>query len=206
MKNTTKAFAVVTAVALSLGSISAFAADTDETVKRGNRPAFSMNLEAKAGEFKPMGKGFGKMNGQIPEKTELTEEEKAQMLEDMKAKLAEKLEEGKITQEQYDEKIAAIESGDFKPMGRGFDKMNGQPSEKPELTEEEKVQMLEDMKAKLAEKLEEGKITQEQYDERIAAIESGDFKPMNNAPKSGRKAFKGENPALPNAEDTEDAE
>lgn len=40
MKNTTKAFAVVTVVALSLGSISAFAADTDETVKRGNRPAF----------------------------------------------------------------------------------------------------------------------------------------------------------------------
>lgn len=115
MKNTTKVFAVVTAAALSLGSISAFAADTDETVKRGKRPAFSMNFEAKAGEFKPMGKDFDKMKGQPSEKPELTDEEKAERLEDMKAKLSEKLEAGEITQEQYDERIAAIESGDFKP-------------------------------------------------------------------------------------------
>ncbi|MDD6564286.1 MAG: hypothetical protein PUF08_04315 [Clostridiales bacterium] len=115
MKNITKVFALVAAAALSLGSISAFAADTDETVKRANRPTFSMNLEAKTGDFKQMGRGFDKMNGQMPEKPELTDEQKAQLLEDMKAKLAEKLEAGEITQEEYDERIAAIESGDFKP-------------------------------------------------------------------------------------------
>ena len=118
----------------------------------------------------------------------------------MKAKLAEKLESGEITQEEYDERIAAIESGDFKPMGRGFGKMKGQPSEKPELTDEQKTQMLEDMKAKLAEKLEAGEITQEQYDERIAAIESGDFKPNKNAPKQGGKMPAGKRPGSPNAE------
>lgn len=74
--------------------------------------------------------------------------------------------------------------------------------EMPELTDEQKAQMLEDVKAKLAEKLEAGEITQEQYDEKIAAIEAGDFKPTNNTSKLGRRAFKGEKPEFPNEDNT----
>ena len=56
------------------------------------------------------------------------------------------------------------------------------------------------MKANLAEKLEAGEITQEQYDERIAAIESGDFKPNENAPKQGGKMPAGKKPGSLNTE------
>ena len=53
------------------------------------------------------------------DKPELTEEEKAARAEKMKAKLAEKLADGKLTQEEYDAELARIESGDFKPDRKG---------------------------------------------------------------------------------------
>lgn len=53
------------------------------------------------------------------EKKELTDEQKAEMLEKAKTRLASQLEEGKITQEKYDEAMASIEAGKMPKMERG---------------------------------------------------------------------------------------
>jgi len=50
---------------------------------------------------------------------EMTEEEKAAKIEELKTDLAAKLEAGEITQEEYDEKLAKIESGDFRLDSKG---------------------------------------------------------------------------------------
>ncbi len=50
-------------------------------------------------------------------KVELTEEQKAEMTENVKAKLDEKLASGELSQEQYDEIIAKVESGDLRGFG-----------------------------------------------------------------------------------------
>ena len=122
-----------------------------------------------AEDFMRSGKGGKGMKGEMTEKAEMTEEEKAAKIEELKADLAEKLETGEITQEKYNEIIAAIKAGDFMRGG------NGGKGVKGEMTEEEKVAKIEKRKADLAEKLETGEITQEKYDEIIAAIEAGDF-------------------------------
>ena len=86
-------------------------------------------------------------------------------------KLSEKLEAGELTHEQYNEIIAAIESRDFRgAWGKGA--MRGNASK---LTEEQKAELLTKRDEMLAEKLESGEITQEQYDEIVAAIGSGEF-------------------------------
>ena len=134
--------------------------------------------------------GFGK--NRSFEKKEMTEEEKAQMKEkaiaNAKERLAKQLEEGKITQEKYDEQLKKIESGEFAPgFGRGGNFNKGEAPdknrsfEKKEMTEEEKAQMKEkaiaNAKERLAKQLEEGKITQAEYDEQLKKIESGEFAP-----------------------------
>ncbi|MGO1580165.1 MAG: hypothetical protein ACTHWZ_01980 [Peptoniphilaceae bacterium] len=109
--------------------------------------------------------GFGNM-----ERPELTEDQKAEMEENMKERLAEQLEDGNITQEEYDQAISDIAEGK-RPMflGRGgFGNM-----ERPELTEEQKAEMEENMKERLAEQLEDGNITQEEYDQAISDIAEG---------------------------------
>lgn len=52
------------------------------------------------------------------EKVELTEEQKAAKLEAFKAKLAESLASGKITQEKYEKILSSFESGKFKPFNK----------------------------------------------------------------------------------------
>ena len=83
------------AVLMSTG-LTAFAATTTpvqpsklESVERGNR---------------------GPRPGR-PDRPELTEEQKAQMADQMKVRLGELLENGTITQEQYDQAIADIADG-----------------------------------------------------------------------------------------------
>ena len=125
-------------------------------------------------------------NVNVPKaKFELTEEHKAErkakMQEKAKAELAKQLEEGKITQAQYDERLAEIENGNFRfGRGYGFGKGRGFGHkgnfQKKELTEEQKTQMKEKAKAELAKQLEEGKITQAQYDEKLSEIENGNFR------------------------------
>ena len=115
-------------------------------------------------------------------RVELTEEQKAERLEKMKERLAEDLADGKITQEQYDQMLSSMESGEFH-MNRGGGKME-------ELTDEQKEEMLTKMKERLAEELAEGKITQDQYDESIADIEAGNF------PAGGRHGDGEERPEM----------
>ena len=78
----------------------------------GERPEF----DGKKPEF----------NGERPafdgKKVELTDEQKAEMTAKMQEKLAQKLADGEITQEQYDEIIAAIQDGKM-PVGM---RMKGQ--------------------------------------------------------------------------------
>ena len=95
-------------------------------------------------------------------------------------------------------------------MPEGFEK----PA-MPEMTEEQKAEMLEKAKEQLATMLEEGKITQEQYDEYLAKLESGemvrlfsgDFRGKNmnvenNRPEKADKPVKFDKPAKDDA-DTE---
>ena len=118
------------------------------------------------------------------------------------------LEEGKITQEEYDAQIAKIESVKTGPgfgfgryrangFGRGNNFEKKRNFEKKELTEEEKAQLQNKHKEKLAKMLEEGKITQEQYDEQLKKIENGEFVPGfgrgNGFAKGNRNAFVREN-------------
>ena len=116
------------------------------------------------GKIPKRGMGKGPEN---PEK--MTEEEKAVRLEEMKAKLAERLQAGEISQEEYDKILEAIETTGKIPkrgMGKG-------PENPEKMTEEEKASRLEEMKAKLAERLQAGEISQEEYDKMLEGIENG---------------------------------
>ena len=101
MKHLSKIITAATVAALTLGCVSAFA--------MGDKPNAGQEVTQTNVEEKNTDR----------RKPELTEEEKAARVEKAKAKLAEKLAEGKITQEEYDEALAKIESGDFKPDHRG---------------------------------------------------------------------------------------
>ncbi len=136
---------------------------------------------------------------------EITEEQKAEMLEKCKTHLKEMLDSGKITQEEYDASIQKIENGEFAPVGfgkgpsmgmgrgkgpmmgakpgNGFGRMNGKgnfkaDAPKQELTEEQKAEMKEKSKTRLKEMLDAGKITQEEYDAELENIENGTPTPM----------------------------
>ena len=64
-----------------------------------------------AGDFIRGDKGGRSVKG---EKPEMTDEEKAAKIEELKTDLATKLEAGEITQEEYDDAVAEIEAGNFK--------------------------------------------------------------------------------------------
>ena len=113
---------------------------------------------------------------------ELTDEQIAERVEHMRERLAQRLADGRITQEEYDERIAAIESGDFQISGRrSRDRGEGRVrGERAELTEEQIAERIAQMREKLDQRLADGSITQEEYDEKNAALDSGEF------PLSGR--------------------
>ncbi len=138
-----------------------------------------------------------KTNGIEMQKThELTDEQKAEMLEKAKTALSKKLANSEITQEQYDEAVAKMDAGEMPFFGnsKGFGRTNkgDKPDrpEMPELTEEQKAEILEQAKTDLSEKLANGEITQEQYDEAVAKLEAGEMplfgKNCKNFEKGGR--------------------
>ncbi len=109
MKHLFKIVTVATIAALSIGCASVFAKGDQSKAEKKIRSEQTTVEKNTARSIKG-------------NKPELTEEEKAARAEKMKAKLAEKLAEGKITQEEYDAVLAKIEAGDFKPDhkdGRG---------------------------------------------------------------------------------------
>lgn len=158
MKKLSRALAVLMVATLSLSSVSASAAEVTEALRTHERPAFSENAE----EFKVNFK-FGMVrSGGDREKIEMTDEEKAAKLEAFKNTLAEKLSSGEITQEEYDDAIAKMESGEFTFGGKAFKGMKGEKPETfsfdsehfqnmkdklSEMTDEEKAAMLENLKA-----------------------------------------------------------
>jgi hypothetical protein len=93
------------------------------------------------------------------------------------------LQDGSISEEQHEYLTSEVEKG----ILRGFEKkhpMNNRGKNKaPEMTEEQKAQMTERIKANLSAMLEEGKITKEEYEEKISAVEKGDFRGLGRGRK-----------------------
>lgn len=195
MRHLSKIVVTATALALSLSCISAYAAPSTSNMGRIANKNSSVKTEVK-----------------MHQKFELTDETKAAKIEEIKADLAAKLEAGEITQEEYDEKLAEIETGNFKYGRKNGKGQKKETPEKVEVTDEEKAAKIEERKADLAAKLEAGEITQEEYDEKLAKIESGDFKPEFKGKKDANegkankdmKCGKGKAPKMNKATDTED--
>lgn len=125
-------------------------------------------------------------NGDFPRgghgpKKELTDEEKEDILDKAQERLSSAVEEGKMTQEEADERLEELEekleNGDFK-RGHG---------PKKELTDEEKEDILNKAKERLDNDVEEGKMTQEEADERLEnleeRLENGNFRKERNENK-----------------------
>lgn len=93
-------------------------------------------------------------------KEPMSEEEKQAKLVEKKAKLEEKITSGELTQEQIDKMKEKMTN---RPA---FNKEDRQP-----MTEEEKQEKLEERKAKLAEKVASGELTQEQADKMLQGPE-----------------------------------
>ena len=161
--NITKLAACAMAVGLlTTASLSAFAAeDTSNQQATENKPA----IERPAG-INGKGKGLSWNS--------LTEEQQAEKLAAAKEHLAQQLTDGTITQEQYDQCIAAIENGELPKLG-----MKGNKADLANLTDEQKAEMQTKMKERLAQQLADGSITQEQYDQCITSIDNGEL-PMKH--------------------------
>lgn len=173
-KRTIAAIALAAAVTSS-GSVPALAAEAAAPSQKSERPAIPVNAGTGKADLK-----LGEGRNVIGRKgAEMTEEEKAARIEKRKATLAEKLAAGEITQEKYDEMAADLEAGKFAPGKRDF---NG----KAKVPGEGKAGQPGNFKEKLAEKLAAGKITQEKYDEMVAKMESGNFKPAKKADASAK--------------------
>jgi len=115
------------------------------------------------------------------EKTKLSSEE---MESHMKEKLAQFLADGKITQEQYDQAMSDIAEGKAPEMP-GRDKDESGEKNRPEMTEEQKSEMLSKMKEKIAQLLADGKITQEQYDQALNDITEGKIPEISGMGRGG---------------------
>lgn len=80
----------------------------------------------------------------------------------------------------------------------------GKPIERNPLTEEQKIKFVADVKARLAQDLADGKITQKKYDEMIKAIENGEMPFNGKGPREGKvrgdKKFLDEQKALRDAQ------
>ena len=120
MKHLIRIVSVAAAAALALGCVTAFA--------KGNKSGAAQETASSqvTVEEKKADRCRDKAN-----RPELTEEEKAAKIEKIKAKLAEKLAEGKITQEEYDAELARIEAGDFR-HGHGKGHAKHMPHDKAE--------------------------------------------------------------------------
>ena len=121
-------------------------------------------------------------------RVELTEEQIAERLENARERLQQRLDDGRITQEEFNEMSAAIDSGEYPFAGRN---RRGGSRERAELTEEQIAERLASARERLDQRLADGSITQEEYDEKLAAIESGEY-PFSGGNKRGGGSRKGE--------------
>ena len=112
---------------------------------------------------------------------EITEEQKAVMVAKHQEMLTQQLKEGRITQEQFDEMSTNLENGGFFTLTMRGDfqwEKTLEKFERIELTEEQKADMLVRHQEMLTQQFEEGRITQEQFDEMSANFENGEFPMM----------------------------
>jgi competence protein ComGC len=144
----------------------------------------------------------------------LTDDQKAQLTNDAKTQLQQDLADGKITQEQYDTRLAAIENGEM-PFGRGGKGGHGMTEEQKaaaevmdgkwdSLTDAQKSEIydLNDQKAGIESQiidkyLEFGVIdsdTAASMKERIESQKS-DIRKNGRMPMVGGRGMKGERPA-----------
>ena len=126
-------------------------------------------------------------------RAELTEEQIAQRLDNARQRLQQRLDDERITQEEFNEMNAAIDSGEYPFSGRS-NRSSGsreRSTERAELTDEQRAERLAERLAnareRLEQKLADGSITQEEYNEKLAAIESGEY------PSSSRNRRNSEN-------------
>lgn len=102
---------------------------------------------------------------------EITEEQKAEMLEKCKTHLKEMLDSGKITQEEYDAELENIENGTPTPMfGKG-----ALDFKKPEHKEQSKAELTEHFKTTLKSMLDKEIITEEEYNTALENAEKGEI-------------------------------
>ena len=64
-------------------------------------------------------RGRDRNRAHVTERTPLTEEQIAERTANALERLQQRLDDGRITQEQFDERLAAIESGEFRSSDRG---------------------------------------------------------------------------------------
>lgn len=102
----------------------------------------------------------------------------------MKERFEQLLADGKITQEQYDQAMSDIAEGKAPEMP-GRDKDESGEKNRPEMTEEQKSEMLSKMKEKIAQLLADGKITQEQYDLALNDITEGKIPEISGMGRGG---------------------
>jgi len=130
---------------------------------------------------------------------ELTEEQIAERVENARERLQQRLNDGRITQDEFNERIAALDSGEYQFSGRSSRGSGSRDrgSDRAELTDEQRAQRLaerlESARERLEQRLADGSITQEEYNEKLEALESGEY------PSSSRNRRGSEN----KSEDTE---
>ena len=120
-------------------------------------------------------------------RVELTQEQIAERVESRRERLEQRLADGRITQEEYDARIAAIESGEYPAgdrvrSGSRSRSENGEGrSERTPLTEEQIAERVEKLRERLAQELADGNITQAEYNEKLEAIENGEFRGLGRS-------------------------
>ena len=143
-------------------------------------------------------------NTEFSKRPKLSEEELTAKKDEMKENLKAKLDNGEITEEQYNKMLEKIEEGKGIPMGKGFGRM-GHPEmkkdgekefkkpEHPELTEEEIEKMKE--RKESFKKFDPSEMTEEELAELKEKFKNA---PKGKGPmgkgfhREGRPEFKGE--------------
>ncbi|MCL2663710.1 MAG: SHOCT domain-containing protein [Oscillospiraceae bacterium] len=118
-------------------------------------------------------------------RVELTEEQIAEREEHARERLQQRLDDGRITQDEFNERIAAIDSGEYQFSGRSG-RSRDRNVERAELTDDQRAERLANAKERLEQRLADGSITQEEYDEKLAGLESGEY-PFSSRDRRGSR-------------------
>lgn len=130
------------------------------------------------------------------EPIKISEQQHKILSEKIKTDLDEMLQEGSISKEQHEYLTSQVERGILRGFGKNHPMENRGKNKVSQMTDEQKAQITEKIKTELLAKLEEGKITKEEYEEKIASVEKGDFKGFVKGRK-GRPSFVNSDGSMP---------